>query len=136
MVDKYKDDTSGLYEIDSISDSDYDVLLTNLEYTAEKLSKINGCIADYYLLCRIFKQFDIEIPAIFSSFRKTDEPSEPHNIIIYAGDAHARRVRKFLKNELDFKMINEKGNNIKANCIRMEDFPQPFFSNHPDVNWN
>ena len=136
IVDKYKDEASGLYDLDSISDSDYDVLLINLKYTSNKLIKINSCIPDYYLLCRIFKQFDIEIPAIFSSFRKTDEPSEPHNIIIYAGEVHARRVRKFLKNELDFKMINEKGNDIKANCIRMEDFPQPFFSNHPEVNWN
>ena len=102
------------------------------------MTRINSCISDYYLLCRIFKQFDLEMPAIFSSFRETDEPSEPHNIIIYAGQAHARRVRKFLKNELDFKMIDKKGNDIKtkANCIKMEDFPQPFFSNHPEVNWN
>jgi hypothetical protein len=78
------------------------------------------------------------MPAIFSSFRNTDEPSEPHNIIIYAGEGHARRVRKFLKDELDFKMINEKGDQTKkkVNCIMMEDFPQPFFSNHPDVKWN
>ena len=138
IVDKYKDETTGLYELDSISDSDYDVLLINLKYIADKLTRVNSCIADYYLLCRIFKQFDLEIPAIFSSFRKTDEPSEPHNIIIYAGEAHARRVRKFLKNELQFKMIDKKGveNKTKANCIMMEDFPQPFFSNHPDVNWN
>jgi len=138
IVDKYKDETTGLYELDSISDSDYDVLLINSKYTGDKLTKINSCIADYYLLSRIFKQFNLEMPAIFSSFRKTDEPSEPHNIIIYAGDAHARRVRKFLKNELSFKMIHEKGdqNKKKANCIMMEDFPQPFFSNHPDVNWN
>jgi hypothetical protein len=138
IVDKYKDETTGLYELDSISDSDYDVLLINLKYTGEKLTKINSCIADYYLLSRIFKQFNLEMPAIFSSFRKTDEPSEPHNIIIYAGDAHARRLRKFLKNELSFKMIHEKGdqNKKKANCIMMEDFPQPFFSNHPDIIWN
>ena len=138
IVDKYKDETTGLYELDSISDSDYDVLLINLKYTGDKLTRVNSCIADYYLLSRIFKQFNLENPAIFSSFRRTDEPTEPHNIIIYAGEAHARRVRKFLKNELAFKMIHEKGdpNKKKGNCIMMEDFPQPFFSNHPDVNWN
>lgn len=138
IVDEYKDETSGLYDLDSISDSDYDFLLINLKYTSNKLIKINSCIADYYLLCRIFKQFNLEMLAIFSSFRNTDEPSEPHNIIIYAGEGHARRVRKFLKDELDFKMINEKGDQTKkkVNCIMMEDFPQPFFSNHPDVNWN
>jgi hypothetical protein len=138
IVDKYKDETNDLYDLDSINESDYNVLLINLKYTGDELTRINSCIADYYLLCRIFKQFDLEMPVIFSSFRETDEPSEPHNIIIYAGEAHARRVRKFLKNELDFKMIDKKGYDIKtkANCIKMEDFPQPFFSNHPKVNWN
>ena len=138
IVDKYKHETTGLYDLDSISNSDYDLLLINLKYTSDKLIKINSCIADYYLLSRIFKEFNLEMPAIFSSFRKTDEPSEPHNIIIYAGEGHARRVRKFLKDELDFKMIHEKGDQTKTkvNCIMMEDFPQPFFSNHPDVNWN
>ena len=86
IVDKYKHEKSGLYNLDSISDSDYDVLLINLKYTGYKLVQINSCIPDYYLLSRIFKEFNLEMPAIFSSFRKTDEPSEPHNIIIYAGE--------------------------------------------------
>ena len=103
IVDKYKDETNDLYDLDSINESDYNVLLLNLKYTGDELTRINSCISDYYLLCRIFKQFDLEMPAIFSSFRETDEPSEPHNIIIYAGQAHARRVRKFLKNEANIE---------------------------------
>ena len=35
-------------------------------------------------------------------------------------------------------MIHKKGDRFSekpTNCITMEDFPQPFFSNHIKINW-
>jgi hypothetical protein len=89
---------------------------------------------DYYLLCRIFKVFDF---TKLKNHRWTDEPKEPHNIIIYAGDLHSENVRKFLK-ELEFKEISTTPSLQKwiRNCIDIRKFPQPFFSNHKKIKWS
>jgi hypothetical protein len=94
---------------------------------------INSKIVDYYLLCRIFKVFDF---TKLTNRRLTDEPKEPHNIIIYAGNAHSESVRDFLK-ELEFKEISTTSSFSKVtNCIDIRKFPQPFFSNHKKVKWS
>jgi hypothetical protein len=110
---------------------DIDSLITQLDVCKIFILIVGFVITDYYLLSRIFKKFVPEK-------RATDEPIEPHNIIIYAGDAHAEKVTDFLENELKFKMIHKKGDRFSetpTNCIKMEDFPQPFFSNHIKINW-
>ena len=85
----------------------------------------------------MFKEFDID----------TDEPKEAHNIIIYAGDRHSDRIRKFLHEKVGFKLIDYAGRKWPKedkdldppgepkNCIHMESFPQPFFSELDGVNW-
>ena len=130
-LNKYSTGTTNKYDFESITENDRKILL-DLEFS-DFLVVINGYIADYYLLCRIFKVFDF---TKLKNHRWTDEPKEPHNIIIYAGDLHSRNVRKFLK-ELDFVQISTTSSfsNV-SNCIDIRKFPQPFFSNHKKVKWS
>jgi hypothetical protein len=140
-LNKYKKDET--YTFKSVSD-DENVLkireedfkkLLELDFS-ESLIYINSFIStDYYLLSRIFKKFNLN-PDDPTKKRTTDEPIEPHNIIIYAGHAHSELVRKFLK-ELDFKDISKTSSaSYVSNCIDMRSFPQPFFSNHRKVKWS
>jgi len=119
---------------------------------SEDLIEINYLIVDGYLLGRIFRTFVID-PEDINKERPTDEPYEPHNIIIYAGNAHSINYRRFL-DRLGFIPISWVGEDwrkvpehrIKSyqiyryrpnptNCIDMTYFPQPFFSNMDKVNW-
>ena len=132
-LNKYSTGTTNKYDFESITENDRKILL-NLDFS-EFLVVINSHIADYYLLCRIFKVFDFTKR---KNHRWTDEPKEPHNIIIYAGDLHSKNVRKFLK-ELEFKEISTTSSVEKKwirNCIDIGKFPQPFFSNHKKVKWS
>lgn len=93
----------------------------------------NALISDAYLLARIFKTFQIYDP---DKKRATDEPEEPHNIIIYAGNAHSQRYRKFLKC-LGFRLLEESGG-LEAplpgqgeHCVDMRPITQPLFSSWP-----
>ena len=119
---------------------------------SEDLIEINYLIVDGYLLGRIFRTFVID-PEDINKERPTDEPYEPHNIIIYAGNAHSINYRRFL-DRLGFIPISWVGEDWRkvpehriksyqiyryrpnpANCIDMKDFPQPFFSKMDKVNW-
>jgi hypothetical protein len=124
---------NGVYDFTGAPASDIE-LIADADCISQ-LVAINSYVADYYLLCRIFREFDISGDSITE--RWTDEPKEPHNIIIYAGRLHSVKIRKFLEEELEFEMIhNTNMYDIPIeNCISMEDFPQPFFSNHPKVRW-
>ena len=117
---------------------------------SEQLTEINYLIVDGYLLGRIFKTFDIYTTDPKKQ-RPTDEPEEPHNIIIYAGIYHSNNYRRFLNNigfktiayagpgkkwqEFDEEIDETKLNPKPANCIDMKFFQQPFFSNMGNVNW-
>ena len=131
-LDKYS--TGKTYNLfQSVVTPDDREILLNLSFVAFLIS-INAHIStDYYLLCRIFKVFDFTKR---KNYRWTDEPKEPHNIIIYAGDTHSKTVRKFLK-ELEFKNISSVNTSTRIrNCIDMRSFPQPLFSNHRKIKWN
>lgn len=80
---------------------------------------INSSMVDVYTLSRIFKVFRGE---------HDDTPNEPRNIILYYGDAHAKRVRAFLKSQ-GYEMIEatESPGQIR-NCVNVENFPTPFFN--------
>ena len=80
---------------------------------------INSSMVDIYTLSRIFKIFWGE---------HDDTPNEPRNIILYYGNAHAKRVRDFLKSQ-GYEMIEatESPGNIR-NCVNVENFPTPFFN--------
>jgi hypothetical protein len=101
----------------------------------------NGRLADSYLLARIFKKFDIDTENP-NKKRPTDEPREPHNIIIYAGNNHSQLYRKFL-NRLGFEDKGTGGTGImddtdipkdglgRRYCVDMKNIVQPLFSGWP-----
>jgi hypothetical protein len=81
-------------------------------------------------LARVFKKFNID-----SKPRTTDEPAKAHNIIIYAGNLHSQRYRKFLK-YLGFRQVESAGDLEKpksdmTNCVMISGITQPFFSKYP-----
>jgi len=99
----------------------------------QALVNLNSIIVDAYLLSRIFKKFDTKTEHPVKK-RNFDEPEKPHNIIIYAGNAHADRCRKFLEDVAYFKRLeqNTVENPIRArNCLDMTGITQPLFSYTP-----
>ena len=137
---KDEEDEEGefIYDFRGISMEENTELLTNLIRIHKYFNNINALIPDGYLLGRIFKDFNID-----SDKKPTDEPKQPHNIIIYAGNGHSNRYRKFLEEKLDFKLIEQAGHPWRVseitgkfkNCIEMKEFKQPFFSNYLEVDW-
>jgi hypothetical protein len=157
MTEKYETKNGDLvvaYKFtDDISSEDYTEINDLLGLLSEYLANINYLIVDGYVLGRIFKTFDINTLDT-NKRRSTDEPREPHNIIIYAGYNHSNNYRRFL-DKLEFIPIKWVGEYWRkdlpehmsiayetyqfhptpANCIDMKGFPQPFFSNMDEVNW-
>ena len=100
----------------------------------------NAIVIDGYLLARVFKKFNIDTEDI-NKKRPTDEPQEPHNIIIYAGDAHSKVYRKFLT-QLGFEDKGSSGemdtekkivSDTVYSCIDMSKIKQPLFSDWPPI---
>ena len=91
---------------------------------------------DLYVLARLFKSFNISKPA-FQGAIPYDQPQKAYNVIIYAGDQHAQRYRRFLNDFQEFKEVGktgqaEDGKNDDS-CINMEHIHQPFFSEESKV---
>ena len=96
------------------------------------LTSVVAITADVYMLSRIFKEFKFsKLP--FLGATPGDQPNQMHNIIIYAGDAHSQRCRRFLQS-LDFEEVGKTGqsenNNDYDSCIDMKNIRQPFFENN------
>ena len=135
-------DFERLKEKDEETESFYKDLRELLKKIHKNLLDLEALVVDGYLLARVFKNFNIDVEEETKQ-RRTDEPYEPHNIVIYAGDLHSNRYREFLKKKLGFKLIaitgedwrDKDSTNPYKNCISMEDFPQPFFEYHEDINW-
>lgn len=88
---------------------------------------INSLVANMYLLSRVFKKFNTKENIYI------DQPSEAHNIIIYAGDKHSELCRKFLNQNLGFKEVSNSGIKEKIfgdnmHCLNMKTIQQPLFS--------
>jgi len=99
----------------------------------EALIMVNSTIADGYLLSRVFKEFDINTDKTEKK-RGFDEPQRPHNIIIYGGNVHANRCRKFLET-IKFKRLEQNiydDSMTVSNCVDMKNIIQPLFSYIPD----
>lgn len=109
--------------------------INNIIRGVQETCSINSIVVDMYAISRMFKKFK----------NVKNQPERPHNIIIYSGDAHSTRYRKFLK-YLDFKTINETGgipydyayrnrynknSPSYENCADISNFKQPFFSEYP-----
>lgn len=91
------------------------------------LTPIESYALDVYTFIRMFKTFK----------QTVNQPSHANNVIIYAGDAHAKNIR-YLLSTLGFKVINRAGDrsstdtgpypNLGRRCLNMEAFPQPLFN--------
>ncbi len=80
---------------------------------------VNSSMVDIYTLSRIFKVFSGE---------NEDTPNEPRNMILYYGNAHADRVRQFLKSQ-GYEMIKAAESPLHIeNCVNVGGFPTPFFN--------
>lgn len=112
--------------------------LNNVTKSTQKLNefivKWEGFVLDIYIVSRMYRKF-----------RKVDNKysETPNNIIVYAGEAHIRVIRKFM-NELKVDKVNEDILYINEdftleglykvgiekgyfNCVDISKFRQPFF---------
>ena len=109
---------------------------SELKILGELFSNIGTIFTDSYFLARVFKRFRLDL--------QKDHPTEPSNIVFYAGDAHAVNVREFLRNVIDdFDMISF-DHNISCNeslkykylneremcCLELNNTEQPLFLNY------
>jgi hypothetical protein len=125
---KCYDKTSKTYNFYKLSEYEYIRFFIRLSKFFDTLVNLNSILVDIYTLARMFKKFQLNYSR---NTRKTDEPEEPHNIIMYAGDEHSERVRRFLK-KLEFDLISESKGDWKVDfCVDIRDFEQPFFSSWP-----
>ena len=111
-------------------------LIDSIDSVKVRVLGFNTLLSDAYLLARIFKTFKVDDRFAYNP-RKTDEPAEPHNIVIYAGNSHSQRYRRFL-NYLGFNLIEQSGelgnpSGIYKNCVDMRYINQPFFSKWNDI---
>jgi hypothetical protein len=128
---KCYDEKSKTYNFYQLSDYEYINFFIRLSNFFGGLVELNAILVDIYTLARMFKKFELNHT---TKSRKTDEPEEPHNIIMYAGDGHSKRVRRFLYEILEFDLISEsKGHNVDF-CVDIRNFEQPFFSSWPKKN--
>jgi hypothetical protein len=134
-IDKIKLYANTLLNYQTKSDSElYDSLRKLVIFMIEPLS----FFADAYLIARVFKDFDINKKAYKGA---THQPKRAHNIIIYAGDAHAHNYRNFLSyvgfTEIDSIGINLQNpdpypsstiSSMPTFCLDMRSIKQPLFS--------
>lgn len=84
------------------------------------LNVILEIYVDIYTIYRIFKKFESD---------KLKQPTEAHNIILYAGLLHSSNVAEFLIEKLNFEIIeSENSTNLYNNCIDMTNIKQPLFN--------
>jgi hypothetical protein len=128
-------DSTGTPKKVTVSSEDADIIISYVKMFKHFLLDMEALIADAYLLSRVFKKFNINTDEPKKK-RGFDEPQTPHNVIIYAGDLHSKRYRKFLENNMNCKRLEQ---NIydhsmpvhSTNCINMEGIKQPLFSYIP-----
>ena len=92
----------------------------------------NAIIVDAYTIARIFKDFDMTEMQKKAYKGAIDQPINAHNIIIYAGDDHCLRYRKFLQS-IGFDVYVRSGDFgiTETTCLDISKFKTPFFSELP-----
>jgi hypothetical protein len=106
-------------------------LVTDINKSRELIGSLKTMFVDYYALLRIFTNFNMtDMEKAYTG--ATDQPPTANNIIIYAGDNHSARYRRFLES-IGNVPIEKTGNflddtTLPENCINMSDITQPFFN--------
>jgi hypothetical protein len=101
------------------------IFIEAVQLLSNALIHVLSIIVDVYTLARIFKRFNVK--------SSSNQPTEPRNIIVYAGDGHSNHQRNFLKLNGFVKIANISENSQKEavldkiSCLNMRKFPQPFF---------
>lgn len=112
------------------------ILYEALNMVCKSFLNIDAITPDIYILARIFKTFDINNPKkpAYIGAIPGDQPNKAHNIIIYAGDTHACRYRKFLRDVMRFTDVAKTGKSGRtiSSCIDMQKI-KPFFSKDSNV---
>ena len=83
------------------STSQPDEIVSATKFVANALEQIGYMTSDFYTLSRMYKPYrinDTTKPA-FEGAIIGDQPKNPHNIIVYAGEVHSNRFRRFLKSQ-------------------------------------
>jgi len=112
-------------------DKEDELFYDAFEVLIKYITKPSARIADVYLLARLFKDFDMTKMNTHAN-DVTDQPAKAYNVIIYAGDSHAKKCRHFLNDIAGFEEIASSGEfkegETTKHCIDMRKIPQPFFS--------
>ena len=112
------DRTKSEKDRDTLKDID---LIQNFESLIHLVvTSANASVIDAYLLARIFKKFNLNS----EKRRSTDEPDEARNIIIYAGNGHSEKYRKFLI-QIGFELLANIGEeNLGEEDLEEEDLEE------------
>lgn len=92
---------------------------------------VTAPVIDSYTIARMFKRFNLTKQ--YAKEANIDQPEEPSNIIMYAGEFHTSNCIRFLTDVLDFEVVRNTHESIETHgytetCLNMIDFPQPLFT--------
>jgi hypothetical protein len=107
--------------------------IKSFKYVTSYIIRLVSLGPDLYTLCRMFKTFNLK-KAGFSGAYSNDQPKKALNIVIYAGDAHSQRYRRFLR-LVGFQEDEKAGQSDDQNitCLDMTDIQQPLFSENFNI---
>jgi hypothetical protein len=119
-----------------------DEIKSATEFVNNALWHIGNITSDFYTLSRMYKPYRINVttkPALhhaiivqpkpaFEGAIIGDQPKKAHNIIVYAGEVHSNRFRKFLTSQkiIMYERTGILGEN--KTCISTKDISMPFFN--------
>ena len=83
----------------------------------------NALVLDAYTLSRVFREFDTTRSPSEGGTR--DQPKRVSNVVIYAGNAHAKHCVEFLTG-IGFRTL-KKSEEVGRKCVSVKNF-KPFFS--------
>jgi len=110
--------------------SQEDEISSATNFVANALLQIGSITSDFYTLSRMYKPYrinDTTKPA-FEGAIIGDQPKKAHNIIVYAGEVHSNRFRRFLKSQ-NIIMYERTGIlDENKTCINTRDIRMPFFN--------
>jgi hypothetical protein len=107
-----------------------DEVISAKKFVKNAILQIGHITNGYYTLIRMYKSYrinDTTKPA-FEGAIIGDQPKKAHNIIVYAGEVHSNRFRRFLKSQ---KIIMYERTGIldeNKTCIKTRDITMPFFN--------